>query len=455
MNKYDVAIIGSGPCGYVAAIKAAQAGLRACIFEEDKLGGVCLNWGCIPTKAILASSEALYNIQRAEEFGINVKDYDIDFQKIQERKEGIVKKLSAGIETLLKARKIELIRGHAEIKDRNRVSSGGTEIETKNILIASGSLPFELPGMDFDGSRIISSSDMLRLRSIPKSIVIVGGGVIGCEFASIYRTFGAEIAIVEMTDRLLPGEDPEISRKIEQVFRKRGIKVFTKTKVENIEKKDTFVRAILSGGESVSADKAFVCVGRRPNSESTGIHNIGVECDKGWIKIDKDFRTNVKSVYAAGDVKGGILLAHVASREGICAIEAMIGKETSIDYNAVPNCIFTHPEIASVGLSESQAKEKNVSARSRKFLFSAIGKAHAMGETDGFIKLVVDIKTDKILGAQIIGPHATGLIAELSPCVQFGITSEKLASVIHAHPTLSEVIQEASEAIHDRAIHGL
>ncbi len=439
MQKYDLAIIGSGPCGYVAGIRASQLGLKTCIFEKDKIGGVCLNWGCIPTKALSASANALYNIERAAEFGINVKGFDLDFSKVYERKESIVKKLSSGIEMLLKARKLEIIKEKAEIKDIGRIKAGDLEIEAKNILIAAGSIPFELPGLAFDHTDILSSTDMLELKTIPKSLIIVGGGVIGCEFASIFRSFGSEITIIEAMPQLLPNEDEEIARKIEQIFKRRGIKILTNTKIDKIDK----------------GDKALICVGRSPNSKGLGIENLGIECNKGWIKVDESFRTNIKDIYAAGDIKGGMLLAHVASKEGTSCIEGICGNKYSVDYNVVPSCIFTHPEIASVGLNEKTAKNKGMDIKVRKFLFSAIGKSHILGETEGFIKLVTDTKTDRILGAQIIGPHATELIAEISVCVQFGITSEKLASVIHAHPTLSEIICEVSEAVHNKAIHSL
>jgi dihydrolipoamide dehydrogenase len=306
-------------------------------------------------------------------------------------------------------------------------------------------VPFEVPGISFDGIDILSSTDVLSLKSVPKSILIVGGGVIGCEFASILRTFGSEVAIVEMMEQLLPNEDAEISRKLTEVFKKRGISIYTGTKVEGIEKKN-LLKAILSRGVTVDSEKALVCVGRSPNSKDLGLETIGVSSDKGWINVDEDFRTNIDNIYAAGDVKGGMLLAHVASREGICAVEAMLGKKTLLDYRAVPNCIFTEPEIASVGLSVKAAKAVGLSVRSRKFLFSAIGKAHVIGETEGFIKMVVNDGDDRILGAQIIGPHATELIAEIALCVQLGITSEKLAGVIHAHPTLSEAIQEVASS---------
>ena len=455
MKKYDLAIIGSGPGGYVAAIRAAQLGLKVCLFEKEKIGGVCLNWGCIPTKALSVSSSLYSSIQRADEFGIDVKDYNLNFSKVQERKEKIVKKLSSGIEMLIKARKVDLVKQKAKIKDATHVGFGDEEVEAKSILIATGSLPFEIPGMPFDGTHILSSSHMLALESVPKNIVIVGGGVIGCEFASIFRSFGSEVSIVEMMDQLLPNEDTEIVRKISEIFKKRGIKIFTKTKVETIEKKRGGINVALSGGTILRADKALVCVGRIPNTNDIGLENVGIECNKGWIKVDKHFKTNVKNIYAAGDVIGGILLAHVASREATSAVENISGKEKVLNYNAVPNCIFTQPEISSVGLNDKAAREQGLKTRTRKFLFSAIGKSHVLGETEGFIKLVVDDESDKILGAQLIGPRATELIAEFSPCVQFGITSEKLASVIHAHPTLSEVVQEVSEAMHSRAIHSL
>ena len=439
MQKYDLAIIGSGPAGYVAGIRAAQLGLKTCIFEKDKIGGVCLNWGCIPTKALSASANALYNIERASEFGINVKGFDLDFSKVYERKESIVKKLSSGIEMLLKAGKLEIIREYAEIKSPTSIKTSNLEVEAKNILIAAGSIPFELLSLPFDHIDILSSTDILELKAVPKKLIIIGGGVIGCEFASIFSFFGSEITIIEAMPQLLPNEDEEIARKIEQIFKRRGIKILTNTKIDKIDK----------------GDKALICVGRSPNSKALGLEALGIECNKGWIRVDESFRTNVNNVYAAGDIKGGMLLAHLASKEGISAVEGICGNKYPIDYNIVPSCIFTHPEIASVGLNERLAKNKGMDVKARKFLFGAIGKSHVLGETDGFIKLVVDAKSDKILGSQIIGPHATELIAEISPCIQFGITSEKLASVIHAHPTLSEIICEVSEAIHNKAIHSL
>ncbi len=455
MKRYDLAIIGSGPCGYVSAIRAGQLGMEVCVFEGGTTGGVCLNRGCIPTKVLSESSSVLYGIERSGEFGIDLKGCEIDFLRIRKRKDAIVKRLVHGVEMLLKAKKIELIKETAEIKGPGHIVTNKVEIEANSILIASGSLPLEIQGMEFDGEYIISSSDMLGLEKIPKSIVIIGGGVMGCEFASIFSTFGSEITMVEMMEHLLPNEDAEIAGKIEQIFKKKGIRIFTKTKVEKIDKTSDGVNVGLSNGESVPGEKALIAVGRAPNSRALGLDALGVENNNGWIKVDRNFRTSISNIYAAGDVTGGVLLAHVASREGICAVEAMQDKEGVLDYNVVPNCIFTHPEIATVGLSEKKAKDNGLDARSRKFLFSALGKAHILGELDGFVKIVVDNASDKILGAQIIGPHATELIAELTVCVQFGITSEKLAGVIHAHPTLSEVIQEASEALHNRAIHAL
>ncbi|MFH1479221.1 MAG: dihydrolipoyl dehydrogenase [Candidatus Omnitrophota bacterium] len=454
MNRYDLAIIGSGPCGYVAGIRAAQLGMKVCVFEKDRVGGVCLNWGCIPTKALIASSSLVDNINNSSIFGINIRDYNVDFNKIYDRKDNIVKRLSSGIEMLLKSKKIELIKEKVTIKGPNTLETNSATIEASNMLIATGSIPFELPNAPFDRGSILSSRDILKLDKLPKSLIIIGGGVIGCEFASIFKSFGVEITMIEMMDRILPTEDKEISRKLEQVFKKRGIKIFTSAKLEKVEKAVSSIKAILSNGESLEAEKALICIGRSPNSRSLGLEEVGVEQNKGWIKVDKDFRTNIKNIYAAGDVIGGVLLAHVASREGIVSVERMNGKDSAIDYDVVPSCIFTSPEIASVGLTEEKAKEKGLDVRSRKFLFSSLGKAHVMGETEGFIKIVVDNK-DKIVGSQIMGPHATELIAEFSPCIQFGITSEKLASVIHAHPTLSEAVQEVSESVHGKSIHSL
>jgi len=441
-NRYDLAIIGSGPCGYVAAIHASQIGMKVCIIEKDALGGVCLNQGCIPTKALSVSAGVYYNIERANEFGINVRDYNINFQGIQDRKNNIIKRLTQGIETLLRSRKVEIVKGRAVLRDQRHIVVGDIVIEFANLLIASGSRPLELEGMPFDGVNILSSTHMLDLKEIPRAIVIVGGGVIGCEFASIFKTFGSDVTIVEAMEHILPTEDEELSRKLEQIFRDRGIKVFTNKKVDEL----TF-----------KAERILVCIGRRPNSEGFGLEELGIECDKdkGWIKVDKNFRTNIKNIYAAGDVKGGMLLAHVASREGVAAVEAMAGMDKALDYNAVPNCIFTNPEIASVGLTEKKARKNGIDATSRKFLFSAVAKPHILGETEGFIKLVVDNRNDRILGGHIIGPGATELIAELSLCVQFGITSEQLAGAIHGHPTLSEIVHEVSKSVHGRAIHSL
>ncbi|MEK6732101.1 MAG: FAD-dependent oxidoreductase, partial [Candidatus Omnitrophota bacterium] len=280
MNKYDLAIIGSGPCGYVAAIRASQLGLKTCIFEKDRIGGVCLNWGCIPTKALSVSANALYNIERASEFGINVKGFDLDFLKVYERKESIVKKLASGIEMLLKAGKLEIIRKKAEIKNPTSIKAGDLEIEVKNILIATGSIPFEIPNIPFDHTNILSSTDILEFKAIPKKLIIIGGGVIGCEFASIFRSFGSEITIIEAMPQLLPNEDEEVARKIEQLFKKRGIKILTNTKIDKVDK----------------GEKALICVGRSPNSKGLGLEALGIERNKGWIKVDESFRTNIKDI---------------------------------------------------------------------------------------------------------------------------------------------------------------
>lgn len=455
-NKYDLAIIGSGPCGYVSAIRAAQLGLKTCVFEEHKIGGVCLNYGCVPAKVLINTAGILYDFKRASEFGINIKDWELDFSKVQAKKEAVINKLASGIELLFKSKSLNLIKEKAEITSLNHIRTNSLEVFASNILIASGSEPYEMPELRFDNKFILSSTDILALPKVPESIVILGGGVIGCEFASMLNIFGSNVTIVEKMGQILPNEDEEIARKIEIIFRKRGIKVMKNTTLAGIERRDEKVKTIFSNGENVEAERILACLGRKPNYKGLGLENIGVEFDNKGIKVDRFFRTNIQNIYAAGDVKGGFLLAHVASKEGICAVEAIHGKpETGIDYNVIPNCIFTRPEISSVGLTEKAAISKGYGVVSRKFLFSAIGKSHILGETDGFIKLVVDNSNDKVLGAQIIGHGAGELIAEIGICVQYGITSEKIAGVIHAHPTLSEVIQEVSQAVHGKGIHSI
>ncbi len=457
--KYGIVIIGAGPGGYVAAIRTAQLGGKVCVIEKDQVGGVCLNRGCIPTKCLIRSVEVLREIKEAPRYGLQVDGWRLDYAKAMKRCEEVVGKLRSGIGSLLKARNIDLVKG------AGRIVKGGVEVTLDDgkiervladkTIVATGSRPWELPNLRFDGTNVISSDDALGLGSPPKSILIIGGGVIGCEFAGIFNGLGSQVTIVEMMKQILPTEDLEIARRLQASFKRRDIKTLVGTKVENVERKAKVMVAKLSTGKSVEVEKVLVCVGRKANIEDIGLEAVGVKVAKGWIKVDEYFTTNIPHIYAIGDVIGGYLLAHVASAEGIVAAECAMGKAGKIDYKAVPNCIFTHPQIASCGLTEVKAKEAGYDVRVGKFPFTALGKAQAVGQTEGFIKLVGDALSDRLLGAQIIGDGATDLIAELSLAIRWGITCSQVADTIHAHPTFSEGIMEAAHNLHGRGIHSL
>lgn len=459
MGKHDIVIIGAGPGGYVAAIRVAQLGGKVCLVEKDQVGGVCLNRGCIPTKCLIRSVEVLREIKEAPRYGLQVDGWRFDYAKAMRRCQGVVGRLRSGISSLLKARNIDLVKG------AGRIVEGGVEVTLDDgkiervladkTIVATGSRPYELPNLRFDEANVISSDDALQLEATPKSILIVGGGVIGCEFAGIFNGLGSEVTIVEMMKQILPTEDIEVARRLQASFKQRGIKTLVGTKVENIERKAGVMVAELSTGKTVEAEKVLVCVGRKANIEDIGLEAVGVEVDKGWVKVNEHLTTNLPHIYAIGDVIGGYLLAHVASAEGIVAAECAMGKARRIDYKAVPNCIFTHPQIASCGLTEAMAKEAGYDVRVGKFPFTALGKAQAVGEVEGFIKLVGDAKSDRLLGAQIIGTRATDLIAELVLAIRCEATVSKVAETIHAHPTFAEAITEAAHSLHGRSIHSL
>lgn len=453
MAKYDVTIIGSGPCGYVAAIWAARCGLKAAVCEKDLLGGTCLNWGCIPTKTILHTAELFSDIKDAAKYGIDVNPPVLKFDKVFERKERVVEQLRGGIASLFKARKIDLFKGAAALLDKHTVAVGNEKIDSENILLAAGSRPQEIPLFRFDKEYILSSDDMMSLKNLPESLLIVGGGAIGCEFGSIYNAFGKKVVIVEMMDTLLPLLDEEIGKKLELIFKRKGIDVATKTKVEKIDKKEGRLEAMLSSGKAYTVDKALVSVGRRFNSDGLGLEKLNIKVDKGAVVTDDYLRTNVPNIYAGGDIIGGVLLAHVASHEGIAAINNMRGESKKIDYSAVPNCIFTNPEIATVGLSEKDAKSKFKDVKVSRFPYTALGKACAIGKTEGFVKIIGDSSTEKILGVHIMGPHATDLIGEATLAVKEGLKVSSLIETIHAHPTLTEAVHEAALGFYNKSIH--
>ncbi|HLA50504.1 MAG TPA: dihydrolipoyl dehydrogenase [Thermodesulfovibrionia bacterium] len=455
-----IAVLGAGPGGYVAAIKAAQLGASVTVIEDTEVGGTCLNRGCIPTKALVASAEVLDKAKNIHDFGIELNgDVMPNIQKILERKNKIVNIQVKGIRGLFKSWGIKILDGKGFIVSANKIrvalkDGGAEEVETDKIIIATGSRPAQIPIFPFDGEKILSSDDALNLNNIPSSLLIIGAGVIGCEFAFIYREFGSEVTMVEMMPRAVSTEDEEISEILEKELKKKKIKLITNIKVEKVEVKESSVQAFLSDGRAIEAEKVLVSIGRAINSKDIGLENIGVKTgQRGEIIVNDKMETSIKGVYAVGDVTGGIMLAHMASKEGMIAAENAVGGDAVINRSVVPAAIFTSPEIASVGLGEKQALDKGYRIKIGRFQFRALGKAHAIGEISGLIKIIADEQNDKILGAHIIGPHASDLIHEIALAVNKGLTVKDIADTIHAHPTLSEGIMEAAEDVHDSAIH--
>jgi len=458
-SKYDVVVIGAGPGGYPAAIRAAQRGAKVAIVEKEKVGGTCLNWGCIPTKTLLASTELIALAREAEKFGVKIGSIEADWTAIQERKQNVTDTLVGGILQLLKANKIDLIEGLGTITTDKKVAvktaDGDIVLEAGKIIIATGSDPAELPTFDFSQPSVMTSTDALALTSVPKKLIIVGSGVIGSEFACIFSTLGTEIVMVELMDRMLPTEDSRIAKQMKSSFRKAGVEVKTQTTVAKVlEYREDGIKVELSSGETLEADKLLVSIGRKFNSDGLGLKELGVEMDeRGRIIADQQMETSIDGIYAIGDVVGGILLAHTATFEGLVAAENATGGRALMDYSVVPACIFTTPEIGSVGMNTDRAAEQGIDVKVSRFSFGALGKAMAMGEDRGFVQLVIDSKTDKILGAQIMGPHASDLIHEVAVAMKLGATSADIGNTIHAHPSLPEAIMEAAEAAHGKAIH--
>lgn len=455
-----LAILGAGPGGYVAAIKAAQLGIQVTVIEKHEVGGTCLNWGCIPTKALVASSEILAKTRKLEDFGIELKGEIVpNFSRIIERKNKIVNTQVKGIRSLFKSWGIALKEGRGVLTSPHEITvtsiDGSTEkIESDKIIIATGSRPFQIQQLPFDGKRILSSDDVLTLREIPRSLLIIGAGAIGCEFACIFKELGSEVTIIEMLPRAIATEDFEISELLARELKKKKIKLLTNIKAERMDIINDAVHVFLTDGKEIVAEKVLVSVGRLFNSDGIGIEEIGIQKGVGGeISVNDKMETNIPGIYAIGDVIGGFMLAHVASREGIIAARNMMGGEERIDYNAVPSAIFTSPEIASVGLREQQAAEQGIKVRTGHVQFRALAKAHTIGEIEGLIKIVSDEQSDKVLGVHIIGPHASDLIHEAVLAIRNGLKTKDIAETIHAHPTLSEVLMEAAEDVHGGAIH--
>ena len=460
---YDVVFIGGGPGGYVAAVRASQLGLKTAVVEKAKLGGTCLHAGCIPTKALLRSAEIYTNTKNAEEFGIIAPEVGVDFSKVQARKEATTDRLFKGVEHLMKKGNIDVYDGFGSLLKADAVSvklNDGEEVllNAKNVIIATGSRPRTLPGLEADGQYVMTSDEALQMKEIPESIIIVGGGVIGMEWASLLSDFGSKVTVLEYADRILPTEDKEVSKEMQRLMKKKGIKIVTSAKVlpETIEKGDgVSIKAELKGKEaSYSADKVLVSVGRQPLVEGIGLENTAVELNRGFIQANEYYLTNEPNVYAIGDVIGGLQLAHVASHEGLIAVEHIAGKNpTPLDPNLVSKCVYTSPEVASVGLTEDQAIEKGYEVKVGKFPFRAIGKALVLGESDGFVKFVADAKTNKLIGAHMVGPSVTDMITEAALAQVLEATSMDVADMIHPHPSLNEAIGEAALAVEGIALH--
>lgn len=443
-KNYDLVIIGSGPGGYVAALYASRHKLSVCVIEKELTGGTCLNRGCIPTKALLQSASILSKIKNSKEFGIDVSGFKIDFPAMASRKDIIVSRLRAGIEALFKANHVDLIKGAARLTAGGAVTVNGQDINAKSVIIAAGSRPFSLPGIKMDEIDICSSDGLLDLKELPESIAIIGGGVIGCEFASLFNSLGSKVFIVELLDRILPTQSREVSRKMEMILKKKGVIVHTSTKLESVIREGG-VKLDLAGGQAIAAQKALISVGRVPNTGELGLEEAGIGLEKGKIVVGKDLRTSVKNIYAIGDCVAGPLLAHKASYDGIVAVDNILGGSREADYSNVPNCVWTDPEVASVGLTEEEAKAKYPDAKVAKFSYLASGKAAVIGKTEGFIKLIGDAG-GKILGIEIFGEEACDLIAEGVLARDRGVNIKDLGRVIHGHPTLSEIYQGAAEA---------
>jgi len=454
-------IIGAGPGGYVAAIRAAQKGAQVTVVENSEVGGTCLNWGCVPTKTLIASAEALEHARRAEELGLEIGGaVTYNLAKIRERKDSVVSTQVKGVKGLFKSWGVSLIEGRGSLLSPDVVrvvQKDGTTMDVKSdkVIIATGSRPARLPGFPFDGDSVITSDDAVQLKKIPKNLLIVGCGVIGSEFAFLYRNFGSEVTVVEMMSRALSTEDGEMSEIIEREFKKNKIKLIANARVEKIEKgADGMVTSTLSNGQQVKTEMILVSVGRALNSENMGLETIGVQKGKRReIAVNDKMETNVPGIYAIGDVTGKIMLAHVASHQGLVAVENALGGNEQMDYTVVPSGTFTMPEIGSVGLREEQAIEMGIKYKVGRFQFRRLGRAHAMDEITGLAKVISDGTTDKVLGVHMCGAHAADLVHEGAMAMKMGATARDIAEMIHAHPTFAEALMEAAEDVHKMAIH--
>lgn len=462
--KYDIIVIGSGPGGYVAAVRAAQAGKRTAIVEREALGGVCLNWGCIPTKALLKSASVYHYVKNAAAYGIDIEgEAKADITKIVARSRGVAETMSKGIDFLMKKNKIDVLRGHGSIESKGVVAveneEGRTLYEADHIILATGARPRQMPFIPVDGEKIITSREALVVKELPESIIVIGSGAIGSEFAFLFAQLGVKVTIVEYLPNLMPLEDEEVSKTMERAFRKMRATVYTGTTVKAARVNDEGRCEVdiegKKGAETLVADMVLAAVGIKTNTENIGLEKVGIELERDKIKVDEHYQTAAEGIYAIGDLIPTPALAHVASAEAIHCVDAICGRSPQpIDYSTIPSCVYTSPEVASVGLTEKQATEKGIELKVGRFQFTASGKAAAAGERDGFVKLLFDAATDKLIGAHFVGMNVTEMIAEPTVAKALGATAEVLAHTIHPHPTMNEAVMEAAEAALGHAIHG-
>ena len=463
MIEADVAIVGGGPGGYVCGIRASQLGLKTVVIESDRLGGECVNYGCIPSKSLITVAKLVDKVKEAESYGVRSSGVHVDFAQMQKWKSEVIGKLVGGIEFLLRGYHATVIKGDAEVVAKGRLSvttaSGKEEVSYKNLVIATGTRPSSLPGLELDGDLVIGSKEGLDLTAAPKRLLIVGGGAIGLEFASMFQKFGSAITVVEIMDQLLPGSDPEVVRVVQRKLEGKGAKVYLKSKVSRLTKNGGEAEVELEtpdGKVTVTADKVLVSVGRKPRTEKMNLQALGVQTDpRGYIVTDDKMQTSAGGVYAIGDVRGPPLLEHKATREGIVAAERIAGLPSAADWKVVPDAVFCDPEVAGVGMTEAKALEAGLRVKKSRFQFAALGRALSTGDPEGFVKVVSNEQDGAVLGVQIVGPEASNLISEVALAIEMGATVEDIALTIHPHPTLPEAIMEASESAAGHPVHQL
>ncbi len=454
---YDILVLGGGPGGYVAAIRAAQLGAKVGLVEARELGGTCLNRGCIPTKALVESAHVFTLAKHGAEFGVKCAGVELDYARMAQRKDEVIERLRKGIQFLMKKHKIEVISGRGRLRDATTLEVGAPASKTltaRKFILATGSEPLKLPGFPFDGRTALTSDDALALTQAPKSVLIVGGGYIGVEWASIFRQVGAKVTIVEMMDQLLPRSDSDLAKELYRLFRKAGVDIHLGAKVEGVTPKANGALSVLSNGKQIESDFVLVSIGRGLNTREIGLEAAGVKTERGAVVVDEQCRTSAPNIYAVGDITAKLMLAHVASRQGIVAAESAMGHPARMDYRVVPACVFTEFEIGSVGLSNAECAAAKLDVRETKFNFQALGKAQALGETYGWAKIIAETKTGRVVGVHVIGPQASVIVAEAGLAMEMEATVETIARTIHAHPTLSEAVSECAESWLGRGIHG-